>query len=253
MDYGIQDKVAIVTGAAGDGLGRADAMALAKEGAKIAVVDIRSCDETVKILKEQGATAFGYECDLSQEDQVNETIAKIQSDLGDVSILINNASILTTIGMFNQIPSKNWNRDVEVNVIGTTNITRAVWPMMMKNNWGRIVCMASIAGTNGGAGQTSYSTTKSAMIGLGKSLALEGARNNITVNVIAPGVIKSEIVTGGMMREDMLDRMKKATAMRRFGEVEELANVVTFLCSQSSSYLTGQVIGVDGGMGLFIF
>jgi NAD(P)-dependent dehydrogenase (short-subunit alcohol dehydrogenase family) len=253
MDYGIKDKVAVVTGAAGDGLGRADAMALAAEGAKVAVIDIRSCDETVKLLKEQGATAAGYECDLSDEAQVRDTVKKIQAELGDVSILVNNASILSTIGMFEQIPTKNWNRDVEVNVMGTANITRAVWPMMLKNKWGRVVCMASIAGTHGGAGQSSYSTTKSAMIGFGKSLALEGARSNITANVIAPGVIKSEIVTGGLMREDMLKRMSNATAMRRFGEMSELAHVVVFLCSEQSSYLTGQVIHVDGGMGLFVF
>jgi len=252
MNYGIKDRVAVVTGAAFDGLGRADALALALEGAKLAVVDIVSCEETVKILKDNGATAFGYECDLSKEDQVRETAKKIQSDLGDVSILVNNASILSTVGMFSDIPPKLWNRDIEVNIIGTANITRAVWPMMLKGSWGRVVSMASIAGTHGGAGQTSYSTTKAAMIGFGKSLALEGARYNVTSNVIAPGVIKSAVAMQGI-RGDMLERMKKITAMRRFGELGELAQVVAFLCSQQASYLTGQVIGVDGGMSLFVF
>lgn len=251
MDYGIKEKVALVTGAAGEGLGRADAIALAKCGAKIAALDIASCDETVKIITSEGGTAKGYKCDISKVDQVNDTIKKINSELGPVVILVNNASILTTIGMFADIPPEKFNRDIEVNTIGTANVTRAVWPDMVKNKWGRIVMMSSIAGTNGGLGQTSYSTTKSSVIGLGKSLALEGARANITVNVIAPGVIKTAIIK--FMRPDMVERMQKSTAMRRLGEPREIADTIAFLCSEKASYITGQVIGVDGGMGLFVF
>lgn len=251
MDYGIKNKIAIVTGAAGHGLGRADAIALAACGVKVAVLDVAPCEETVKIISDKGGTARGYACDISKMDQVKETVAKITQDLGDISILINNASILSTVGMFSDIPVERWNRDVEVNTIGTANITRAVWPYMLKNNWGRIIMMSSIAGTDGGLGQTSYSATKASLIGLGKSLALEGARNNVTVNIIAPGVIETGVI--GFMRQDMVDRMKKATAMRRLGRPEEIADTIAFLCSEKASYITGQVIGVDGGLGLFVF
>ena len=251
IDYGIKDKVAIVTGAAGQGLGRADAVALAKSGAKVAVLDIADGSETVGLITAAGGTAKSYICDISKVDQIQSTIAQINQDLGQISILINNASILSTVGMFADIAPEKWNRDIEVNTIGTANITRAVWPQMIKQNWGRVVMMSSIAGTHGGLGQTSYSATKASVVGLGKSLALEGGRNNITVNIIAPGVI--ETAAAGFIRDDMKERMKKATAIKRFGRVEEIGDTIAFLCSQQASYITGQVIGVDGGASLFIF
>lgn len=252
MDYGIRNRVALVTGSAGEGLGRADVLALSACGAKVAVVDIQPTEETVALVSEAGGVAKGYSVDISKGAEVQKVVAAIARDLGPVGILVNNASILSTVGLFQDIPVDRWNRDVEVNTIGTTNITRAVWPQMIEQKWGRIIMMSSIAGTMGGLGQTSYSTTKASVIGLAKSLALEGARFNITANVIAPGVIKSKIAMEGL-RGDMLERMKKATAMRRFGELHEIADTVTFLCSEKASYITGQVLHVDGGMGLFVF
>ena len=251
MDYGISGKGALITGAAGGGLGRADALALAGCGVKIAVVDVAPPDETIELVEKQGGEAKGYVCDISKMDQVEKTVAAIAKDLGPVTILVNNASILTTVGPFMDIPVEQWNRDIQVNTMGTANVSRAVWKGMASANWGRIVMMSSIAGTNGGFGQTSYSTSKASLVGLGKSLALEGARHNITVNIIAPGVIETAIVK--FMRPDMLERMKKATPLRRFGRPEEIANTIAFLCSTQSSYITGQVLGVDGGMGLFVF
>jgi len=252
MNYGIEGKVALVTGAAGKGLGRADAIALAQEGVNVAVIDIQNCEEAVAEIQKLGVKAMGLSCDISKEEQVKEAAEKIAKELGTIEILVNNASILTTVGMFAEIDPKRFNRDVEVNLIGTANVTRAVWPGMLQKKWGRVVSMASIAGTRGGAGQASYSATKASMIGFGKTLALEGGRFGITSNIIAPGVMKSEAATS-LIRPDMLERMEKKTAVRRLGEVTEISSVVAFLCSKQAAYITGQVIEVDGGMGLFTF
>lgn len=252
MELGIKDRVAIVTGAAGEGLGRADALALAEAGCKIAIVDVAPTEEAVAEVQAKGVLTKGYSCDISDMQACLQTVESIKKDLGAPTILVNNASILSTVGMFNQIEVEKWNRDVQVNTIGTANITRAVWPHMLEANWGRIVMMSSIAGTMGGLGQTSYAATKASVVGLAKSLALEGARKNITANVIAPGVIKSKMAMTAL-RGDMLKRMEAATAMRRFGEVEEIADTIAFLCSQRASYITGQVLHVDGGLGLFVF
>src|SRR5262249_6607489 len=252
MDYQIKGKVALITGGAGGGLGRADALALAGEGVHVAILDIQPSDETVKLVEAKGVKAVGYLCDISNEGQVKEVVARIEKDLGLVEILVNNASILTTVGMFAEIDPKRFNRDVEVNLIGTANVTRTVWPKMVQNKWGRVISMSSIAGTRGGAGQASYSATKAAMVGFGKTLAIEGGRFGITSNVIAPGVMKSEAAQS-LIRPDMLERMEKKTALRRLGETGEIAALVAFLSSQQAGYITGQVIEVDGGMGLFTF
>ncbi len=252
MKFGLEGKVALVTGAANNGLGRAHALCLAGEGASVALLDVQACDETLKLLEEKGIKAKSYLCDISKLDEVAKVLGQIQKDLGSVQILVNNASILSTVGMFNDISPERFRGDVEVNILGTVNVTRSVWPHMMEKKWGRVVFISSFAGTHGGAGQTSYATTKAAVIGLCKSLALEGARFNITANVVAPGVMKSEAVQN-FIRGDMLDRMIKKAAMRRLGELHEVGNTVAFLCSEQASFITGQVIEVDGGAGLFTF
>src|SRR3989338_1701593 len=132
IDYGIKGKVALITGGAGDGLGRADALALAECGCKIAIMDVAPTDATIALLKEKGAEAKGYTCDISNSDQVTATVEQIKKDLGPIQICINNASILTTVGMFMDIPVDKWNRDVQVNTIGTANVSRAVWPHMVE-------------------------------------------------------------------------------------------------------------------------
>ncbi|MBF0493465.1 MAG: SDR family oxidoreductase [Deltaproteobacteria bacterium] len=252
MDFQIKNKTALITGAAKHGLGRAHALALASEGVNIALLDIQDCKETEKLISEKGVKVKSYLCDISQVTEVENTLKQIETDLGKVQILVNNASILNTIGMFQDIEAKRFERDVQVNLLGSVNVTRAVWKGMLENKWGRVIFISSFAGTHGGAGQTSYAATKAALIGFAKSLALEGARFNITANVVAPGVMKSEAVEN-FIRGDMMDRMIKKAAMRRLGELEEVANTVAFLCSQQSSFITGQVVEVDGGAGLFTF
>jgi 3-oxoacyl-[acyl-carrier protein] reductase len=138
-----------------------------------------------------------------------------------------------------------------VNLSGAFNCTKAVWPHMKQHNWGRIIMMSSIAGSLGGFGQASYSTTKAGLQGLTRTLALEGARYNITCNAIVPGVIATEAFKMG--RADMNERMVKRIAMRRPGEPEDIANAITFLCSPEAGYITGVALPVMGGMDLFTF
>jgi len=252
MKIDLTGKVALVTGAAGGGLGRADCLALGKAGAKIAIFDIMDCAETLTVLSEAGIQAKAYKVDIANNEQVIASVNQVASDLGSLDILVNNASILTTVGMINDIPADKWNRDISVNLIGSANVTRAAWPHLQKNKWGRVVFISSIAGTRGGAGQTSYAATKAGVIGLAKSLALEGARFGINVNAVAPGVMESEAAIQ-LIRPDMLDRMRKKVPSQKLGKVEDIANTVTFLCSEQACYITGQVLEVDGGMGLFVF
>ncbi len=252
MNINLKNKTAIITGAAGNGLGRADAIALGKAGAQVAVLDVVCTEQTLTELGALGIEAKGYQCDISDSKQVNACVEQIIKDLGGVHIVVNNASILTTVGMFADIPEDLFNRDLAVNLAGSANVTRAVWPTLIKQGFGRVIFMSSIAGTRGGAGQASYAATKAGVIGLAKTLAIEGARYGITSNAIAPGIMQTDSAMK-FIRDDMLERMKKSIPMRRFGKPEDIANLVTFLASDQAEYITGQVFEVDGGSGLFVF
>ena len=144
-----------------------------------------------------------------------------------------------------------WERDLQVNLTGSFNCAQAVWPHMQERGWGRIVNMASVAGTLGGFGQASYSTTKAGLLGLTRTLALEGARHGITCNAIVPGIIGTEAFDFG--NPGMNERMVKRTAMRRAGEPQDVANAIAFLCSDLGSYITGIGLNVSGGIELFTF
>ena len=144
-----------------------------------------------------------------------------------------------------------WERDLQVNLTGAFNCAQAVWPHMQQRGWGRIVNMASVAGTLGGFGQASYSTTKAGLLGLTRTLALEGARQGITCNAIVPGIIGTEAFDFG--NPAMNERMVKRTAMRRAGKPEDVANAIAFLCSDLAAYITGVALSVSGGIELFTF
>jgi len=249
MDLGIRDRVALVTGGARS-LGKADAVTLAAEGCKVAIVDLNAegADETAKEIEKSGGRARGYACDIRETAQVQDVIGKIEKDFGPVDICVNNAGMIYTLGQLKDMRDEDWELNLAVNLTGTFKVTRAVFPGMRERRWGRIVCMASIAGLMGGFGQTAYSTSKIGVIGFTKSVALEGARYSVTCNAIAPGIIAPNA-----QLSPMYERMVKRVAMQKEGEPEDVANAVAFLCSERARYITGAVLTVTGGMDLFTF
>jgi NAD(P)-dependent dehydrogenase (short-subunit alcohol dehydrogenase family) len=249
VDLGIRDRVAVVTGGARS-LGKADAVALAAEGCRIAILDLNGdgAEETAKEIEGGGGRARGYACDVRDGAAVTQVVGQVERDLGPVDICVNNAGIIYTLGQLKDMRDEDWELNLAVNLTGTYNVTKAVFPGMRERRWGRVVSMASIAGLMGGFGQTAYATTKMGLIGFAKSVALEGARYNVTSNVIAPGIIGPNANLS-----PMYDRMVKRVAMQREGAPEDVANAIAFLCSERARYITGSVLTVTGGMDLFTF
>jgi 3-oxoacyl-[acyl-carrier protein] reductase len=275
FEIDLSGRVALVTGGS-RGLGRADALTLARAGADVVIADIQvESDEgegierygvlaqaaraqglvyteaTAREIQDLGRRAAAVKCDVTDRAQVDAAVARAVEEFGSVDILVNNAGTLDHTARLEQQAPELWERDLRVNLTGAFNCAQAVWPHMVQRRWGRIVNMSSVAGTLGGFGQASYSTTKAGLIGLTKTLALEGARHGITCNAIVPGIIGTEAF--GFGNPEMNERMIKRTAMRRTGEPQEIANVIVFLCSDLASYVTGAAIPVAGGIDLFTF
>ena len=249
MDLGISGRVALITGAARS-LGKADALALAAEGCKIAILDLNAegAEETAKEIAAGGGGARGYGCDIRESAEVARVVGAVERDLGPVDICVNNAGFIYTVAQLKDMKDEDWALNLAVNLTGTYLVTKAVFPGMRERRWGRIVVMASIAGLMGGFGQTAYATTKLGVIGFAKSVALEGARYNVTCNAIAPGIIAPNASLS-----PLYERMVKRVAMQREGQPEEVASAITFLCSERAGYITGAVLPVTGGMDLFTF
>jgi 3-oxoacyl-[acyl-carrier protein] reductase len=273
----LKGKVAVVTGAS-RGLGRADALALAEAGADVVITDIliesdeesRSeaqkygplsqvmqstkvvyAEKTSKEIQEMGRRSFAIKMDVTNREQVKEVFAKVKEEFGSIDILVNNAGTLDHVSQIEKQNDDFWDRDLNVNLTGAYNCTKAVWPYMKEQGWGRIINMSSVAGTLGGFGQASYSATKGGLLSFTKSMALEGARYGITVNAIVPGIIGTEAFH--MANPKMNERMIQRTAFKRPGEPEDIANAITFLCSDKAKYITGIGLNVSGGIELFTF
>jgi 3-oxoacyl-[acyl-carrier protein] reductase len=277
IEIDLSGRVALVTGGS-RGLGRADALTLARAGADVVIADIQvESDEegeqvaerygvlaqvaraqglvyseaTAKEIQDLGRRSAAIKCDVTDRGQVEETVTRVVEEFGSVDILVNNAGTLDHVGQFQHQNPELWQRDLAVNLTGAFNCSQAVWEQMTERGWGRIVNMASVAGTLGGFGQASYAATKAGLIGLTKTLALEGARHGVTCNAIVPGIIGTEAFNFG--NPDMNERMIKRTALRRPGDPQDVANAIAFLCSDLASYITGIELNVSGGIELFTF
>lgn len=249
MDLGIAGKTALVTGGARS-LGKQDALTLASEGCRVIVLDLNAegAAETAKEIADGGGTARGYAADITDRAILADVLGRAEREVGPVDICVNNAGWIYTMGQLKDTADDDWDLNLRINLTGTYNVTKLVFPGMRERRWGRVICMASIAGLMGGFGQTAYSTSKMGVVGFAKSVALEGARYNVTSNVIAPG-----IVGPNANMSPLYDRMVKRVAMQREGQPEDIASAVAFLCSERARYITGAVLTVTGGMDLFTF
>src|SRR3954469_19775248 len=276
IEIDLSGRVALVTGGS-RGLGRADAMTLARAGADVAIADIQveseTTDEeaerygplaqvaraqglvyteaTVEEIRALGRRAAAIKCDVTDRDQVGAAVGRCVEELGSLDILVNNAGTLDHVAQLGDQSPELWERDLRVNLTGAFNCSQAVWPHMRERGWGRIVNMASVAGTLGGFGQASYATTKAGLLGLTKTLAMEGGRHGITANAIVPGIIGTEAFH--MANAEMNERIAQRTVFKRPGEPQDIANAIAFLCSELASYITGIELNVSGGIELFVF
>src|SRR5436305_3597436 len=275
LEIDLSGGVALVTGAS-RGLGRADALTLARAGADVVVADLLveselseetdrygalatvarqqglvHTEETVDEIRTMGRRALAVRCDVTDRAEVDSAVARAVAELGSVDILVNNAGTLDHAAQFQNQSPELWERDLRVNLTGAFNCAQLVWPHMRAREWGRVINMSSVAGTLGGFGQASYSTTKAGILGLTKTLAMEGARHGITCNAIVPAVIGTEAFN--LANAAMNDRNVARTALKRPGWPPELANATAFLCSDLASYVTGIELNVSGGVELFVF
>ncbi|MBE6054565.1 MAG: 3-oxoacyl-[acyl-carrier-protein] reductase [Clostridium sartagoforme] len=243
----VVNKNAIVTGGT-RGIGREIAKTLAENGANVAINYRKYSKEIEDLLEELralGVKALGIKCDISNEDEVNDFIKEVKENFGSVDILINNAGI-TKDGLLLRMSEKDFNDVIDVNLKGTFNMAKAVSSIMVRQRFGKIINISSVVGVAGNAGQCNYAASKAGVIGFSKSIARELASRNINVNVIAPGYINTDMTK--VLPEKVREEVLKTIPMKKIGEPKEIANLVLFLSSDLSNYITGQVINVDGGM-----
>ena len=240
-------KVALITGAT-RGIGKQIAITLAKEGFDIAVnyrTANDSLNETIKEIEGYGVKSIGVQGDVAVYEDCENITKQVIEKFGRIDVLVNNAGITRDM-LFIRMKEEDFKQVVDVNLMGTFNMTKNVSQYMIKQREGRIISISSVVGIHGNAGQANYAASKAGIIGLTKSLAKELAGRNILVNAIAPGFIETDMTN--ILKDDVKANILNSIPLKREGKPEEVANVVKFLASEDSSYITGQVISVDGGM-----
>jgi 3-oxoacyl-[acyl-carrier protein] reductase len=241
-----QGKIALVTGAA-QGIGRAISRLLAREGADLALCDINlaGAQDVARELSHEGGRCLALQVDVSSPSEVKASAERVLGEWDRIEILINNAGI-TKDGLLVRMKDEDWDLVLDVNLKGAFYFTREALRPMMKQRWGRIINVGSVVGAMGNVGQANYVASKAGLIGLTKATAREVASRGITVNAIAPGFIETDMTQ--RLSEEVRQGMLKQIPLGRFGLPEDVAGVVGFLASEASSYITGQVIHINGGM-----
>jgi 3-oxoacyl-[acyl-carrier protein] reductase len=245
----LQEQIALVTGG-GRGIGRAAALALARRGAKVMInyaQNLAAAESTLTQLQDGGGQGELYRFDVSREEQVEEAVKKIVDRHRKIDILVNNAGI-TADNLLLRVRSEDWNRVLGVNLTGTANCTRAVCRLMVRERYGRIINLTSVVGQIGNAGQSAYAAAKAGIIGFTKSMARELAARGITVNAVAPGFIETEMTA--KLPAKVQEEYLRSIPLGRWGTCEEVAAVICFLAGSGAAYVTGQVIGVNGGLSM---
>lgn len=243
----LEGKTAVVTGAA-RGIGKAIALKLASEGANIAFTDLNideNAEATEREVASLGVKCKGYASNAANFDETHKVVEEIVNDFGRIDILVNNAGI-TKDGLMMRMNEQQWDAVINVNLKSAFNFIHAVTPIMMRQKSGSIINMSSVVGVSGNAGQSNYSASKAGMIGLAKSVAKELGSRGIRANAIAPGFIITEMT--GALSEEVRNEWAKQIPLRRGGTPDDVANATLFLASDLSSYVSGQVIHVCGGM-----
>lgn len=247
----LSGRVAVVTGAA-RGIGAAEAIRLAQDGANVAVLDLsaEACQETVEAIEATGAEGIAVACDVSSGQQVEAAFAEVAERFGRIDILVNNAGIIRDNLSF-KMSEEDWDLVLDVHLKGSFLCSKAVQKYMVEQEYGKIVMTSSIV-AQGNRGQANYSAAKGALQSLAATLAIELGRFNINVNAIAPGWIETEMTReaaerAGMSMDEMKDRFAKGIPLKRFGRVDDISNVVSFLVSDEASYISGETIHIAGG------
>lgn len=241
------DKVVFVTGAT-RGIGKQIAITFAKEGYDVAInyrKENEDLENAKKSIEENGVKCFAVQGDVSSFKDCERFVKEIINEYGKIDVLVNNAGI-TKDTLLMRMKKEDFERVIDVNLVGTFNVTKNVIPYMMKARYGRIINISSVVGISGNTGQTNYSASKAGIIGFTKSLAKEIASRNILVNAVAPGFIETNMTD--ILKDEVKEAISKQIPLNRMGKAEDVANVVKFLASEDSSYITGQVINIDGGM-----